>query len=116
MKAEPLQINATAWSAAPSNDAKTLFVGTSAGVSVIDWSHRSLMLEWHLPNGPFVVMPMTDSLGVFAIGVDHIIHQLNVGVDQPQSSRIIDEGPGDIPAHSDYFLDEQLLAISESSA
>ena len=115
LKAEPLPIHATVWSAAPSNDGKTLFVGTSAGVSAIDWSHRSLMLEWHLPNGPFVVMPMTDSSGVFAMGVDHIVHKLNVGVDQPQSSRIIDDGPGDIPAHSDYFPDEQLLAISESS-
>lgn len=118
--AKPLPIYSTAWSAAPSVDGKNLFVGTTRGVSAIDWSSRSLAKQWELSNGPFVVMPMSDSSGVFAIGVDHVVHRLQFADAQftdaqPHSSRIIDEGPGLIPAHSDYFPDQQLLAIAEAS-
>ena len=113
-KAEPLPIHSPAWSAATSINGGELFVGTIQGVSMIDWPNRSLVKEWDLENGPFVVMPMNDHAGFFAMGVDHVVHRLLLTEDQPQSQRIMDGGPGVIPAHSDYFPDEQLLAIEES--
>jgi WD40 repeat protein len=85
------------------------------GVAVIDWTRRTLVKEWQLANGPFVVMPMADNSGVFAIGIDHLIQRLQLDAEPIASIRIIEDGPSLIPAHSDYFLDEQVLAIHESS-
>ena len=82
---------------------------------MIDWTSRKLLNAWPLNNGPFVVMPMADNRGVFAMGVDHRLHSLLFNAGPSTSMRIINEGPGTIPAFSDYFLPEQLLAISVSA-
>jgi hypothetical protein len=36
---------------------------------MVNWSSRKLMKEWRLANGPFVVMPIANNSGVFAIGI-----------------------------------------------
>ncbi|MFO0939575.1 MAG: hypothetical protein U0930_02290 [Pirellulales bacterium] len=110
----PLPINSTAWSAAPSIDGKKLFVGTVQGVAVIDWSSRKRIQDWGLENGPFIVMPMSDNTGLFAMGVDHVVHQLNFESQQTRSSSIMEKAKGLKPADSDYFAEDHLLAISET--
>lgn len=110
----PLPIEATAWSAAHSIDGKKLVVGTVRGVAVIDWISRKLIQKWDLDNGPFVVMPMSDNAGAFAIGVDHVIHKLSFGNEQTKADRIMEKATGLIPSHSDYLVEQQLLAISET--
>ena len=112
---KPLPIDSTPWSAAASPDGERLFVGTMRGVAAIDWQSCTLLKEWPLANGPFVVMPMVDNSGVFAIGKDHLVHQLQLGSERVVSNRIIGDGPGIVPANCDYCPNEQLLAISESS-
>ncbi len=114
-KSEPLPIVATPWSAAASPNGQRLFVGTMRGVVALDWSHLELEKEWPLENGPFVVMPTADNSGVFAIGIDHLVHRLRFDAEPISSDRIIEDGPGLIPAHSDYLQSEQVLAIHESS-
>ncbi len=114
-ESKSLPIDSTPWSAAASPNGEQLFVGTMRGVAAIDWTRRTLVKEWQLTNGPFVVMPMADNLGVYAIGVDHLVHRLQFDAGTTASNRIIGDGPGLIPASSDYFADEQVLAISESS-
>lgn len=112
---DPLPIGSLPWSAAVSPDAEKLYVGTMQGVAAINWSQRSLQQEWLLNGGPFVVMPMSDNQGVFAMGVDHVVHSLRFDDQSVAHASIIEDGPGPIPAHSDYFADEQVLAISDSS-
>ncbi len=114
-ESKALPIDSTSWSAAASPNGERLYVGTMRGVAAIDWTRRTLVKEWQLANGPFVVMPMADDSGVFAIGIDHHVHRLQFDAEPVASSRIIGDGPGHIPAHSDYFVDEQVLAIHESS-
>ena len=114
-QSDPLPITSIPWSAAVSPDAERLYVGTMQGVAAINWSSRSLQREWSLTGGPFVVMPMSDNSGVFAIGVDHVVHQLRFDAEPIAHGSIIEDGPGTIPAHCDYFADDQLLAISDSS-
>lgn len=110
----PLPVRSIPWSAAASPDGKTLYVGTMQGISALDWSSRGLQREWTISGGPFVVMPMADNSGVFAVGIDHVIHSLRVDTAAVASGSIIEDGPGLIPAHSDYFAAEQVLAISDS--
>lgn len=111
---EPLPGGATPWSAATSPDGNKLYVGTLQGIAAYDWQHRSLLCEWELPGGPFVAMPMADNSGVFAIGVDHVVHTLRIDAPPITSTRITEDGRGLIPAHSDYLADEQTLAIADS--
>ena len=112
---ELLPIESKPWSAAASPDGQKLFVGTIRGVSVVAWSGRQLLQEWQLEHGPFVVMPMSDNMGAFAIGVDHVIHTLRFDTEPAQTGRIVEEGGGLIPAHSDYFADQQMFAITDST-
>ena len=112
---EPLPINSPPWSAAVSPNGQRLFVGTMQGVEVIDWSGRTSMKAWQLDHGPFVVMPMANNSGLFAIGTDHIVHRLTWDAEPQAFSPVIEDGMGLIPATSDYFPDEQVFAISESN-
>ena len=114
-QSEPLPIETAPWSAAASPNGEKLFVGTMRGVTAMAWLDRELLQEWPLEHGPFVVMPMADSLGVYAIGVDHVVHTLRFDADPVASQRLIDEVHGPIPAHSDYLTTEQVLAISDPS-
>ena len=114
-QSDPLPIESVPWSAAASPNGEKLFVGTVRGVTAIAWPDRELLQEWPLDHGPFVVMPMSDSLGVYAIGVDHVVHTLRFDAKPVASLRMVDEGLGPIPAHSDYLTAEQVLAISDPS-
>ncbi len=112
----PLPIHSSPWSAAASPDGNMLYVGTKHGVIVCNWPDCTPKREWELEGGPFVVMPMASSSGVFAIGIDHVVHSLRLDAAPQASTRILEDGPGLIPAHSDYLVHEQTLAISDSGA
>lgn len=111
----PLPVESPPWSAAVSPNSELLFVGTLTGVAVVNWSDRKLSREWQLDQGPFVVMPMSNNLGVYAIGRDHVVHTLAIDTGLVDSTSVIDEVPHTIPAVSDYLTSDQLLAIADSS-
>ena len=112
---DPLPIGSTPWSAAVSPNGERLFVGTTEGVAAINWSDRKLSHEWQLENGPFIVMAMSSNAGMYAIGRDFVIHTLAFDAKPIVSAPIVDEAMGVIPAQSDYFPAEQLLAIADSA-
>lgn len=112
---KPLPIATTPWSAAVSPNAQWLFVGTMRGVAGVNWRSRELVKDWPLEHGPFIVMPLVDNSGVFAIGTDHAVHLLQFAAESIESDRIIDDRPGLIPAVSDYYAAEQLIAITEGA-